>query len=268
MLWSASQIVGYDIAATDGSIGRVADFLFDDAAWAVRWMEVDTGGWLSGRKILIPPSCLGRPHPSDESFPVELTRKQVEESPELASDQPVSHQHETRIYDYYGWEPYWTIGPWPGGYAAPFGMMPRQFPAGARPRTPVVEPEQRGDPHLRSTESVVGHHIEATDGEIGHVDDFLLDSECWAIRYLVVDTRNWWPGKKVLVAPQWMQAIDWPDRRITCDLTREQIRSSPEFDPQKPLGRDAEERLHRHYQRLGYWMQTAEAGEDNRANRS
>ncbi|HZS81350.1 MAG TPA: PRC-barrel domain-containing protein [Stellaceae bacterium] len=278
MLWSASHVVGFDIEAKDGPIGRVADFLFDDAAWTVRWMEIDTGTWLSGRKVLIPPSCLGEPRPKQRAFPVELTRKQVEDSPDLAEDEPVSRQHEIRIYDYYGWEPYWMVrswAGWAGGYPAPFGVVPpERFPlatAGDRPLAPEIAKEiaarSEGDPHLHSTEDVLGHRVHASDGEIGHIDDFLLDREGWAIRYLVVDTGDWWPGKKVLVAPQWMQEIDWPDRAIYCELSRAEVQSSPEFDPARPFEREAEERLHRHYRKPGYWLPPQAAAEDDRADR-
>src|SRR3546814_283659 len=187
MLWRTSQIIGYDIQATDDSIGEVHDLLVDDETWAVRWLVVDTGSWLPGRKVLLPPSCLGRPNAEARRFPVEMTRKKVEESPDLDTDKPVSRQAETDIYDYYGWAPYWTAGYWPGAAAIP--------PAGAAP--PEIEQVRRadapkGDPHLRSVKEVTGYHIRATDDEIRHVEEFLVEDGSWAVSYMVVDPRNWW----------------------------------------------------------------------------
>jgi hypothetical protein len=70
------------------------------------------------------------------------------------------------------------------------------------------------DSHLRSTKAVTGYHIEALDGELGHVDGFIVDDESWAIRYMEVATRNWWPGKKVLVSPAWIDRMSWEDSKV------------------------------------------------------
>ena len=74
--------------------------------------------------------------------------------------------------------------------------------------------------------AVTGYHIEATDGEIGHVDGFVVDDEAWAIRYIEVATRNWWPGKKVLVSPAWIERVSWPDSKVYAGLSREAIKSA------------------------------------------
>jgi PRC-barrel domain len=92
MLWHVSAINGYAIEASDGDIGTVSDFLFDDASWRVRWLVVDTGNWLSGRKVLLPPSVLGRIYAKDRVFAVKLTKQQVKDSPGIDT--------ETSVYDY------------------------------------------------------------------------------------------------------------------------------------------------------------------------
>ena len=122
MLWDASALDGYAIEASDGRIGSVSDFLFEDTSWKVRWLVVDTGGWLSGRKVLLPLSALGKPDPSLRQFPVKLTMQQVKDSPDIDTDRPVSRQHETHIYGHYGWNPYWDsdLLPIGGGIALPF----------------------------------------------------------------------------------------------------------------------------------------------------
>jgi hypothetical protein len=121
--------------------------------------------------------------------------------------------------------------------------------------------EKAWDPHLRSTHDVSGHHIQAADGEIGHVEDFIIDDETWAIRYLIIDTQNWWPGKKVLVSPQWIERVSWSESKVFVNLPRETIKQSPEYTDESLLTRDYETRLHRHYNRQGYWVDKPAAKE-------
>jgi hypothetical protein len=246
MLWIASELAGYAIEATDGRIGSAEDFLFDDRHWMVRWAVVDTGDWLPGRSVLLPPSQLVRADPKQRVLKVALTRDQVEHSPDIASDPPVSRRHEELIYDYYGWAPYWHAG-----FLAP-GPMPALYAAGAKPRASAVAVRE-GEPSLRSTSDVMGYYVHARDGDIGHIADFLIDNDNWAIRYLVIDTRNWWPGKKVLVAPHWVSSISWPARTVRFDATRQRIKSSPDYDP-AAFDRGYEARLHAHYDMPTYWL--------------
>ena len=107
---------------------------------------------------------------------------------------------------------------------------------------------------MRSTRAVSGHHIQALDGEIGHVEDFIIDDETWAIRYLIVNTSNWWAGKKVLVSPQWIERVSWGERKVFINLSRETIKESPEYTEESLLTRDYEIGLHGHYNSKGYWV--------------
>ena len=249
MLWNASAINGYAIAASDGEIGTVSDFLFDDASWLVRWLVVDTGNWLSGRKVLLPPSALGRLDAKEEEFSVKLTRQQVKDSPEIDTDRPVSRQMETSVYDYYGWSPYWGAGFYMGGY----GYMPGSGMAspylGARRREQEIADAQadRDDVHLRSVEAVTGYHMRASDGEIGHVEDFLVEDADWSIHYLIVDTTNWWAGKKVLVSPRSALEIDWTDRLVNLNVSRQRIKDGPAYDPSITIDRAYDEKVLTYY---------------------
>jgi hypothetical protein len=249
MLWNASAIRGFAIEASDGEIGTVSDFLFDDASWLVRWLVVDTGNWLSGRKVLLPPSVLGRLDAKDSVFTVKLTQQQIKDSPEIDTDRPVSRQMETGVYDYYGWSPYWGSGFYMGGY----GYMPGDGIAspylGARRREREIAEAQadRDDVHLRSVEAVTSYHIHASDGEIGHVEDFLIEDADWSIHYLVVDTKNWWPGRKVLVSSRSAGEIDWMDRLVNLDVDRQKIKDSPAYDATMTIDRAYDEKLLTYY---------------------
>mgnify|MGYP002628985192 CR=1 FL=1 len=248
MLNIASKTIGYDIVATDGELGTVSDFLFDDASWKVRWLVVDTGNWLPGRKVLLPPMVLGHPNPDEKQFPVRMTKQQVKDSPDIDTERPVSRQMEADVYEYYGWSPYWGTGFYMGGYMPGYGfiegarMQPAASEAPGRAQQITAARQEDGDPHLRSIKAVMGHHINATDGEIGHVEDFLMNDTDWNIHYLVVDTKNWWPGKKVLISPRSAQEIDWNEKLVHLDVTRHQVKESTPYDASKPLGRTYERR--------------------------
>jgi hypothetical protein len=256
MLYKTSDLKRCTIHATDGEIGRVKDLYFDDRCWVARWLVVDTGGWLSGREVLLPSSHLGHADAEAKTITVDLSRQKVKESPGVDTHQPVSRQQEQSIYGHYGWSPYWgglaAMGAGAGYLIPPVYLMPG---VGAPSKETQPEEFQRpeGDQHLRSTSEVRGYHIGATDGEIGHVDDFLVDGDDWAIRYMIVDTRNWWPGKLVLVAPEWGTDVSWNERMVTVRLTRDQIKGAPEFDGSRPLTRTDETRLYGHYGLAGYW---------------
>jgi hypothetical protein len=249
MITNIKQIKGFKLGALDGDIGSVKDFYFDDESWTVRYLVADTGKWLPGRQVLISPFALQHVRMEDEIIDVSLTKKQIEDSPSIDTHKPVSRQYEIDYYQYYGWPHYWE-GP------ALWGVAPT--PAHFSPDGGVVEPmplsrERKGDPHLRSAQEMMGYHIQARDGEVGHVEDFLIEDENWAIRYLVVDTKNWWPGKNVLVAPQWIQRVSWQESKVFVDLTRETIKSAPEFVRGESIDRVFEGRLYRHYNRPVYW---------------
>ena len=246
MLWYASVINGYAIEANDGRLGTVGDFLFEDTSWMIRWLVVDTSNWLSGRKVLLPPSVMEQPDAERRQFPVKLTMQQVKDSPDVDTDRPVSRQLESNIYNHYAWDPYWASGYMLGAIATPFAAPP--FLSGPRPRDLVgVDARTDEDPHLRSIEEVTGYHIHATDGEIGHVEDFLVDDAGWGIRYVVVDTRNWWPGKKVLISPRSVQKIDWANRLMHLDVDRQKVKDSPAYDATTTVDQTFEERFHDHY---------------------
>jgi len=246
MLHTAKTLKGYTLHSLDGEIGRVKEFYFDDHHWAIRYLVADTGNWLPGRQVLISPHAMGSISKEKEHIAIELTKKQIENCPPLDSDKPVSRQFENAYYAYYGWPMYWAGTDMWGPY--PYIMRNREAPKEANER------ESESGLNLRSTHDVSGHHVHAVDGEIGHVEDFIIDDEMWAIRYLIIDTRNWWPGKKVLVAPQWIDHVSWSERTVFVNVSRESIKQSPEYTEGSPPTRDYETRLHGHYNRQGYWV--------------
>ena len=254
MLIKAKTLKGYTLHSLDGEIGKVEEFYFDDTHWAIRYLVADTGKWLTGREVLISPYALAGVNKEKQDLVVNLTKKQIEESPPLESHKPVSRQFEESYHVYYGWPMYWG-GPYMWG----------SYPYIVRDSREPAEVEKKAwDPHLRSTHDVSGYHIQGKDGEVGHVEDFIIDDETWAIRYLIVDTRNWWPGKKVLISPRWIGRVSWNDSKVFVNLGRETIKNSPEYTEETPLTRDYETRLHGHYNRQGYWVEEPSAGVHSR----
>lgn len=244
MLRSTKELQGYSIQTVNDEIGQVKDFYFDDHTWVMRYLIADTGKWLPGRQVLISTQALDQPNWRDQNFPVHLTKTQVENSPSIEEDMPVSRQEEEALHSYYGWPVYWG-----GGLYTDAQIVPRDHQ-----EEPDREPVE-GDVHLRSVQEIIGYDIEAKDDGIGHVEDFVLDDELWTLRYLVVDTRNWLPGgKKVLVSPDWIEGVNWSKAQVKVDLTCEQIKNGPEFDPFAPVNREYEERLYDFYGRPKYWI--------------
>ena len=256
MLTNIAHLNGLVIRATDGELGTVDQLYFDDETWAIRYLTVDTAGWLGGRRVLISPIFVVATDWQAKRLDVALTKQQVENSPDINTHLPVSRQHEAAYFGYYGYPYYWG-GPYLWGPALyPAAVVhPTIAPAGAR--ADRVETEST-DSHLRSTEAVTGYHIEAADGEIGHVDGFVMDDEAWAIRYIEVTTRNWWPGKKVLVSPAWIERVSWTDSKVYVGLSWEAIQNGPEYVESMPITREYENRLYFHYGRPPYWLHQAE----------
>jgi uncharacterized protein YrrD len=246
MLRSVKSLIGYKIGATDEAIGKVDNFLFYDSSWIIRYLVVDTGNWLAGRKVLISPVSIEQPVTEVEMLPVSLTKEQVKNSPDIDMDKPISRQAEQELYKYYDWTPYWTGG---AGLAAPVVE-----PSSKEKEHAAVAAKEKVDPLLRSTKEVIGYHIHATDGDIGHIEDFILEDESWIIRYLVVDTRNWLPGRSVLISPQWIEKISWSESKVWIDLPKDQIKSSPKYDPSAPINQEYETRLYDFYGRPKYWV--------------
>lgn len=225
MLRSLKPLRQYTIMADDGSIGRVYDFYFHDDTWAVRYMVVDTGHLLSGRKVLVSTEALGAANWDAHTFPVALTLEQIKQSPEIDTDKPVSRQQEAQLHAHFGWPHYWTKSA-----AQPAGMA-------------------KGDSHLRSVREVTGYRIHANDGDLGRVKDFIVDDTQWIIRYLVVDLSVWMPTKKVLISPHWLSEINFVRRRVTVNMAQESIVNSPEFHPTAAVNRAYEEKLYDYYGR-------------------
>ena len=246
MLIIAKTLKGYKLDSLDGVMGEVKEFYFDDHYWTIRYLVADTGNWLSSRQVLISPYALVDVNKEEQFITVVLTKKQIEDSPSLDTDKPVSRQFEEAYYGYYEWPGYWD-GP------LIWGDYPYIVRNAEKWRKPT-QSKNSWDPHLRSTHDMSGHYIQATDGEIGHVEDFVIDYETWAIRYLIIDTNNWWPGKKVLLSPQWIDRISWPESKVFVDLSRDTIKQSPEYTEESLLTRDYETGLHKHYNRQGYWV--------------
>jgi hypothetical protein len=248
MLINTNQLRGLSIHASDGELGTANEFYFDDESWAIRYLTVETGGWLGGRQVLISPYSILRMDLEGRRVDVTLTKGQVEQSPNIDTHKPVSRQHEVSYLDYYGYPYYW------GG---PYLWGPENYPSGmalpiltaANPRT-----EESADSHLRSTAAVAGYHMEAIDGEIGAVNGFIVDDHAWAIRYVEGVTRNWWPGKDILFSPAWIKRVSWAESEVHVGLTREAIKSCPEYIESRPITRDYENEVYLHYGRPPYWL--------------
>jgi len=222
MLQNIHELNGYKLSASDGEIGHIKDFYFDDQRWAVRYLVVDTGTWLTGRLVLISPHAFGKLDLDKKLLHVNLTKKQIEHSPTPDTHRPISRQYEQDYYSYYGWPAYWGGDQIWGGTALPV----------------IVEPmldtslhhghNQRDDLHLRSTQEIKGYAIEATDGPIGTVASFMVDDKSWAIGELVVEAGHWYSGKEILISPSKIKSISYEESKVFVNLSQTDIRQTAE----------------------------------------
>lgn len=268
MLRSMQSMEDFTIRATDGVIGHLKDFYFDDAAWVVRYLVVETGDWLVHRKVLLSPISIGEPNWAERTFPASITQSQVKASPSIDTDKPISRQHEEGFLRYYDYPYYWG-GASLWGDSLYAGAMAFDSPrygsaaydahalAARRAAAANAQAHRHGDPHLRSGNTVSHYHMHATDGEIGRVHSLLVDDLTWAIRYLIVSTSKWWGGHDVLIAPEWIDDINWFESKLVVNLDRQAIKDAPAFDAAMPVTRELETGTCKHYGREGYWPREA-----------
>jgi len=288
MLRRAHRLIGNRIHAIDGDMGHVDDFYFDDADWIVRYMIVRTGPWFFGKQVMLSPFLIRDLAWDEDALYVDLTQDQIKNSPDLDLAKPVTREQEMELASYYRWPTYWlgapagAVDPVAANMGiAPAGIPSRDVPSelandisstdissASQANTEIAntgetkteaELRRAAQAHglrynLRGVKEVTGYHIAATDGEIGHVEDFFIDEADWRIYYLLVDTRNWLPGRRVLISPDWITDIVWADSQVHVNATREQVKNSPEIDPTGAVDRRYETTLYGHYGFPPYWV--------------
>jgi len=225
MLQNIKELYGITLAASDGEIGHVNDFYFDDTSWVIRYLVADTGSWLAGRKVLLTPHAFGHWNRDEKVLPINLTRKQIENSPSIESHRPVSRQFEHDYYQYYGWPAYWEGGGMWG--VAGFPVIDAALIKKDRPHHGH---HQRDDLHLRSTKVVAGYEIQASDGPIGHVISLTVDDKSWAIGELVVETGHWYAGKEILISAGDVKRISYDESKVFVELSQAAIRQTADAD--------------------------------------
>ena len=234
MFQNLTRLYGKKLGASDGPIGHVKDFYFDDKSWAIRYLVADTGAWLAGRQVLLSPHAfgartLGRADGDTEVLKVNLTKRQIEDSPSIDLHRPVSRQYEDEYYRYYGWPIYWEGGGMWGSAGFPFAT-----PGLPLPMTPENTPHhghnQRDDLHLRSTKAITGYQVQTRDGPIGTVSGFMVEGWSWGIRELVVETGRWYAGKPILLLPADIERISYEDSTVYVILSKQDIEQTTKND--------------------------------------
>lgn len=224
-----SSLIGYHLEATDGEMGKVTAFYFDDVTWTIRYLVVETGNWLSGRKVLISPDAILKESGKTGLFSVNLTKSQVSNSPAIDTEKPVSQDQEVELFNHYPWPNYWE-----GGFSASgvWGILAPTSSTNITFETDTDHPLSSADSntHLHSTKVVAGYDIHATDGDIGHVKDFIIEDQTWKVIFFVVDTHNFFPGKKVLLPVSNIQAVQWKDSKVVINITLEEVKQCRLFD--------------------------------------
>ena len=252
MLNSAKELKSYKLNGIDGELGKVKQFYFDDEHWGIRYLVADTTNWLNDRQILVSTYSLLAVNRDEQNIKINLTKKQIQDSPSIGFDKPVSKQFEEQYREHYGLPSYWG-----GDYR--WEITPDIVRDSAK-QLKLSKDENVGDAHLRSTDEVSGYRIYAHDGVIGHIEDYIIDDETWEVRYLVIDTQNLWPGKKVLLSPFWMESISWQEQKAFVKLARNAIKESPEYSKNLLTTRGYEAKLFQYYNQRGFWVDKEYAG--------
>jgi uncharacterized protein YrrD len=264
MLYRADALTRIGIQTVDNAVGHIKDLYFDDQSWVIRYLVVDTGTWLSGRQVLLSPEALTGLKPDLGAFSTNLTFQQIKDSPDVDSEKTVSRHQEDLLSEYYGWSPYWVTPlsafPWPGIYTYPpypsgisrarelvTGSMPSGIGEEARNR---VDAMRREEIHLRSFQEVKGYGLRATDGDIGELDDLLIDSADWRVTHLVADSRKWWPGGQVVIDKGMVDDISWEDRKILVAMTQEEVKHAPAYDRYMSLTETFQKDVSDYYQKI------------------
>ncbi|MEI6580213.1 MAG: PRC-barrel domain-containing protein, partial [Eubacteriales bacterium] len=241
----AKTLKGFKFHCLDGEIGTLTEFVFDDRDWTIRYLAVETGTWLIDRQVLISPIALSGVDLKSKYITVNLKKMQIEDSPPLYNNVPITRQFENNYHQYYGLPTYWN------------GPNIFNFSTNIMTESAAYKEAIQGDMglglDLHSTDNVSGRKIQASDGEIGHINDFIIDDEAWVIRYLVINTQNWWPGKKVLISPKWIDHIGSDEFIVYFNVLRDAVKHSLEYTDETELNREYEHGLHKHYERKGYW---------------
>ncbi len=252
MLRKAKELLGYTINASDNeNIGSIHDFYFDAEDWEIRYLVIDINSWFFGRRVLLAPDALQKPDWEAKIQPVNLTKAQIKDSPPVDFDKPISRQYETDLHQYYNWPTYWGGGGM--AYNAVASAAPAMMPIAEPSRSDnlpaeVVEAlQQSEETYVQSIRALMNHALKATDGSIGHVTDCFIDDENWTIRYLLIDTGHWRPGQQVLIPATTVDNVDWTGASIHVQLTQEQVKQSPPYDPDQPIDQTYEGELHAYY---------------------
>ncbi|HYX32265.1 MAG TPA: hypothetical protein VE954_04075 [Oligoflexus sp.] len=232
MLYSTDTITRVKIQSSDGAYGDIKDVYFDDISWKMRYFVVDIGTWLTPRLVLISPEAIRQYSEDNKAFDTNLTKRQIMDSPAFDSEKTVSRQHEQSLSEYYRWSPYWSMPMrayhWSGIYMYP------SYPADAADddnrRDDPADPGQEQDVHLRSFNEVKKYALRATDGDIGELDDLLIEPETWRITHVIADARKWWPGGQVVIDRGLVEDISWNDRNIVVSMTRDEVKNAPPYD--------------------------------------
>jgi hypothetical protein len=245
MLRQIRELGTYRLHATDGDIGHLEQFYFDDRDWKIKYFVVDIGTWLHGKKVLMLPSAITGVDAPTRTIITAFTKQQVQESDDIGKHKPEGLEQPHDYFLYLGWPHYVANalsdsehGPVPGGAPDPV-------------KGKISEHSIRAayDEHLRSSKVVSRYHVMAVDGEIGQIEDGTVDDQTWTIQYLVSTVRTWWSAKRVLLPTEWIRLVSATESNVYVYLTRNSIATAPAFDPEKPLTLGLENDLHRHYRK-------------------
>ena len=244
MLRQIRELGTYRLHATDGDIGHLEQFYFEDRDWKIRYFVMNIGTWLHGKKVLMSPSAIIGVDAPTKTINAAFTKQQVQESDDVGIHKPEGLEQPHDYSLYIGWPYYLGLNALNDSDRGP---VPRRAHDPKKGKTSERTMLQLNDEHLRSSKVVSRYHVMAVDGEIGQIEDGIVDDQTWTIQYVVSTVRNWRSSKKVLLPTEWILWVSAAESNVYVSLSRKNIATAPAFDPEKPLTRDLEIALYNHY---------------------
>ncbi|PYZ98764.1 hypothetical protein CR205_09385 [Alteribacter lacisalsi] len=246
MLFSYKRMLKpFTVFGEEGEIGSVSDLFFDEHTWTVRYIVMNAGNWLKGEQRFLSPASIQSYSVEEERLHANITKEQAKESPS-PEDEPMTRKFERQFSKFYGLNPYWMgAGLWGSG------AVPRDL---TREDPDSLDDLREEETSILSVKDLIGYELSTGDESFGKVKDVLIEEDSFKIRYFVVDTNRWLPGgKEVVVSTEWILDVNWSQSLVSVELSKDKIKSAPEYVEDMTLDRDMETSVFKHYGKPKYW---------------
>ncbi|PSL50806.1 PRC-barrel domain protein [Salsuginibacillus halophilus] len=257
MLFEAKKLRNFGVITSDGELGKIDDVYMDEDQWVIRYLVVNRKPLLPGGKVLVSPIAVERMDINGQTIHLNVTKEELEEAPGKEEAEPITRKKELELHHHFGYGYYWPAqGMW-GSFPYPHQLRV-EAPHHQRPQELPNEEEIKVRSLKEMTGDWSGYDVEGSDGDIGTIDDVIVEDDTWNIRYISVDTGRLFSTGHAVLSSSWILHTEDEEKKVRVKMARHEVQAAPEYVPGQPLDREFEERLFDHYDQEKYWE--AEAG--------